>query len=469
MIKKIFKKLTAPKAKKEDTKRREYVLNILLLGIIVFLLVVIAIFISDMAVSGLYYQQVNLLKTLISYLAILLAFIFLFFLSRRGFILTASGILISILVIATSFLVASFGAELPTGLLGYILAIIFAGILINSGFAFLTTIISCLAILTITYLQINGHIEVNSYWKSEPLKIVDIIMFCAMFFVVAVVSWLSNRETEKSLRRARKSEAELKKERDMLEIKVEKRTAELKKAQAEKMAELSRFAEFGRISSGLFHDLVNPLTALSLNLEQINNGQDNIDNAKSYLDQSIKTTRRMGDLINAVKKQIAHQQNSTYFSLNKEIEEIIELMAYKARKANVNIIFEADENINTLGDPVKFSQVIMNIVANAIDAFDEMEKKSTNKQVLINIKKDKQNTLITIKDNGSGIKPENLPKIFEAFFTTKNFSKGSGIGLSSSKNIIEDIFAGSIQVVSEYGRGTEFIINIPLIKKDGKN
>jgi C4-dicarboxylate-specific signal transduction histidine kinase len=408
-------------------------------------------------------ENFSLIGSLFICLTALAGYLLLFFISRLGYFKFAAYIFIFSFFALTTYYAYSFGAELFTGLLGFILVIIISGILINSRFAFFITLLSSIALILIGYLEINNLIQPNLYWKTEKLKFQESFFFSFSFLVIAIVSWLSNKEIEKSLKRARKSEKELKKERDSLEIRVEERTEELKKTQMEKMSELSRFAEFGRISSGLFHDLVNPLTALSLNLEQVNQGHStDIKSAKTYLDQSIKTARRMGDLITAVRKQIARQENKAAFSINAEIEEIIELLSYKARKANVEINFTADKNIMTYGDSIKFSQIIMNLSANAIEAYEKASQSIANKTINISLTEKNKRVVLEIEDFGEGISDENMQKIFNPFFTTKDFARGNGIGLSSSKNIIEKDFAGTIAVTSQLNHGTEFVINFPI-------
>ena len=110
-----------------------------------------------------------------------------------------------------------------------------------------------------------------------------------------VIAWLSNREIEKSLKRARRSEAALKVERDALEITVEARTRQLREAQADQLSQLYRFAEFGQISSGLFHDLVNPLNAMSLNMENILSIQDHatVSEMRERIERAMGSAKRM--------------------------------------------------------------------------------------------------------------------------------------------------------------------------------
>ena len=185
---------------------------------------------------------------------ILIIFISLLFLSRIGWYIFASYTLISIYFVAITYAAYYWGPDLPTALLGYALVIVVSSILISTRFAFIVTLLVSSLIIFFTYLQSRILLLPRLEWKTERLGVYDGIGFAAIFCIIMTVSWLSNREIERSLRRARTSEAALKEERDMLEITVEDRTRELQKTQSEKIAQLYRFAEFGKLASGLFHD-----------------------------------------------------------------------------------------------------------------------------------------------------------------------------------------------------------------------
>ena len=153
-------------------------------------------------------------------------------------------------------------------------------------------------------------------------------VFVFSFINIMIVAWLSNREIEKSLKRARRSEAALKKERDLLEVKVEERTRALKESQAEKMTQLSRFAEFGRLASGVFHDLINPLTIVSLNLENIkDSSHKELNNVNSSIKRATDASRRMESFILAIKRQLSQQGSLEKFNVCEEIRQVAQILS----------------------------------------------------------------------------------------------------------------------------------------------
>ena len=105
--------------------------------------------------------------------------------------------------------------------------------------------------------------------------------------------------------------------------------------------------------------------------------------------------------------------------------------------------------------PGRLNQVFMNILSNAGQAIKDKG------QILIKTYKDENNIYISIKDSGDGMMEETKNKIFEPFFTTKDVGKGTGLGLSISYGIVKN-HKGEIEVNSEIGKGTEFLITLPL-------
>lgn len=155
------------------------------------------------------------------------------------------------------------------------------------------------------------------------------------------------------------------------------------------------------------------------------------------------------------------ESNSQTFSIINEIEETIQILSYKARKEGVIIKFNSNKDINIYGSVIKFNQVISNIISNAIEAYHSLN--NNNKIVKINIRDDDTKIIIKISDNGCGIKNKNKSKIFEPFFSTKKENnRGLGIGLSSSKYIIEKHFKGKIIIITH--PETTFNIHIPYDK-----
>ncbi len=456
---KLYSLILKPRTKDEDSQRRELILNIILAGSLL-LIAWSHIFVIS---SHLAHHESGLYVALFPFMCVGVFYILLYIASRRGHITLASYGLVLLFLIGTIYTTSRWGASLPIGLLSYALIMTISSVLISPRVGLIVTLIP---ILTIT---IFGRQEILSglrpVWKNGLISIFDIIEYACIFAAIATVSWLSSTEIEKSLKRARASEAALKKERDMLEITVQERTEALEKAQFEKMFYLYRFAEFGRLSSGLFHDLMSPLNSLSLSIEHLANTLDpHIPLLKEQLGQATKASDRLATLVSTIKKQFHLDVDKKHFCLNDVIEETMALFTYTSLNSKVELLFEADEQYFCFGSPTQFQQVVTNIVANAFDSY--ATSPTNNRIIIIKLHQEHSRILVCIEDQGPGIAAEILPRIFDPFFSTKEKQQGMGLGLASVKRIIEKDFAGDITVESEPNIKTIFTISLPLPPRD---
>jgi len=137
----------------------------------------------------------------------------------------------------------------------------------------------------------------------------------------------------------------------------------------------------------------------------------------------------------------------------------LQFLNYKAKRNDVEIIFNADKNLIIKGDAIKFNQIVTNIVSNAIDAYQE---DSLDKEINIKLTELENEIELKISDNGIGIEEKIINHIFEPFFTTKHNGENLGLGLSLIKKIVEKSFLGTIHVSSKVNFGTTFTIKIPV-------
>ncbi len=464
----IIKKLITPKSPNKDVARREFILNILLVGSLMLVLAGLVENLIYFNLSNLSDYQYHGINPLITFaFAIFLAGLFV--LSKIGKVRLSAFIFIYFIFLSSAYTSFYWGIDVPQALLMYSVVIVMSGILINTKFAFITTLLIGLILAILSFLQVNNILPANVNWRNQPQTFGDTLVQIVTLAIIATVSWLFNREMERALRRAWRSEAAVKRQRDKLEITVEKRTKELKRIQAEKMAQLYRFAEFGKSASGLFHDLANPLTLVSLNLKRLNRKvkQPKLVETEVALQRAITGTKRLENFIYAARKQIQHQEVLQEFSIKDEINQAIQMVEHRARKSSITIVFKPHQNIKIFGNPVKFNQLITNLLTNAIDAYDRVKKR--RRLVEIRMEKVNSNVRLEVQDWGCGISQADLPHIFDPLFTTKGIEKGTGIGLSICKDIIEKGFEGNYLVESKKGVGTNFTIEFPIKKYARQN
>jgi|AntRauTorckE6833_2_1112554.scaffolds.fasta_scaffold00189_20 signal transduction histidine kinase len=295
----------------------------------------------------------------------------------------------------------------------------------------------------------------------------------SVFIIVFLFYYKKNKTLKKKLSSKYENYLNLSAKYESLNLDIEKLNTENKKKTelyTDKINDLYRFAEFGKLSAGVFHDIINPLTAISLNLEQLEQKKTKFN--KCFLENAIHSTKKMQAFIISVKKQINNKEKEKYFNINDEIEDCICLLTYKARKNNVRLIFKHSKKIFVLGLNIKFNQVVLNLISNAIDSYRNI-KRDEGRLVIIKINKNKNKLKLIVQDFGEGIKKENHHKIFTAFYSTKKHKQSSdkedqnnGIGLHNSLYIIRKYFKGKIIVDSKYGQGTKMLIYLDTKNKN---
>lgn len=453
----FYKNLVKSKSKYINIRRQEFILNIIITSSILFISIISFIY------TYLYIYKVAIIKDSnkgefpFVIFFVLLSFLLLYFLSRKGFSRFSAYILIFLYFVPTTYGLYKWGSDLPMGLLIYILLVTMAGILISTRFAFILFLTESITLITLTNLQINGIFKPISFWRNENITMSNAIEFSIVLGVILILTWLHNREMEKALRKARKSEKLL------LEIRVKERTEELKIVQEEKISQLYHFYEFGQLSAGIFHDLINKLAITSLGFEQLQDGEvikRVPKDIEKIINRAIGTIDGLNKFVSSAQKQIKTESKLTLFFINNEIESCLSVMKFKFNKFHVKAVFDPyEKNLEIHGDEFKFNQILANLISNAIDAYKDIPETRVDRKVMITVSEEDKMLKITIQDWAIGISKENIKKIFTSFFTTK---ETMGLGLYTAKKNIEKYFHGSITVESELNKGSIFTIKIPL-------
>jgi signal transduction histidine kinase len=377
------------------------------------------------------------------------------YLSRLGRQQLATFGLLGILSLASLQLTMRWSFELPISELMYALVIVVAGILLTTRAALAVTGFVSLSLLVISYEQVSRHLHPQTNWVNRDFQMADAIGYTGVLCLIALVSWLTNREINHSLEQAQASEAALIHERDNLEIKVTERTRDLEQAQLLRTMELQRLAEFGRVGATLLHEIANPLTAASLNLEQCGGHES------SLVKQAFQNLQQMERYLEAARQQLKTNGQLTTFEVNHELDQIVRIMAPLAQRSGVKLSVQQQGNYKLHGDPVKFSQLVANLIANSLDAYKDSPPSKASRQVLVAVKQSGKWLDLGVSDQGKGIDEEVLPHIFEAFYTTKGQTgHGLGIGLATVKQYATVDFGGSIKVKSSKRLGTQFSVKL---------
>lgn len=294
---------------------------------------------------------------------------------------------------------------------------------------------------------------------------IDILTFIPIIVLVILLFFLSDRETKKSLEQSKASAKVLAQDRNALQLKLNESTRALRESELARINELTKAAEFGRLAQGLFHDLMTPLTSIILHTEKLKDR----DITHKNMERAVEAGNRMARYIQDIRTTLSHEESERECILSEELDSILHLLAYKAKTGAIEIAVTKQDRCTWYGNPLKMRQIFSNLISNAIDSFEKVSRgpeQNVKKKIQISITKSSLVTTIEIRDNGSGISPQNMEKVFEPFFTTKAFNKGTGIGLSTVKSIVEKDLKGKIEMESQEGTGTLFRIIFPTQYKD---
>ena len=217
-----------------------------------------------------------------------------------------------------------------------------------------------------------------------------------------------------------------------------------------------KLASLGRLSAGVAHEIGNPLSGILGYIEILNRSKSLSEDEKNRFVSNIKSETLRIDRIIKTLLDYAKPRDLEISSvnINEIINSTINLLRTQGLFNNLDLEINLDDTIKNIeADPHQISQVIINLLLNAKDALTDKGK------ILVkSIRNDDGGVDIFIQDNGSGIPREQIDKIFDPFYTTKDPGKGTGLGLSVSARIIQ-LFGGKISVDSTEGVGTTFKIS----------
>jgi len=270
-----------------------------------------------------------------------------------------------------------------------------------------------------------------------------------------------NRLTENLEIRVEQRTKELKELNDDLQIRIDDAVREVKR-QTAIMSQQARLASMGEILENIAHQWRQPLNSVSWVLNDIKfkselgkRDEIDIDEVASKINESIQF---LSNTVDDFRKFVDKSDMAQTFNLKKTIESTIKIIEDTFRELNIKVHLDCDENITYKGYENDIKHTIMNLINNARDAFEERGIK--NGEINIRVYHEKDELIITVQDNAGGIPKPILKNIFEPYFTTKHKTKGTGLGLYMSKNMIERVH-GSIEAFSILNKKTTFVIKLP--------
>lgn len=242
---------------------------------------------------------------------------------------------------------------------------------------------------------------------------------------------------------------------------LEKRAKEIDRRRMEELAlEANRFETLGRFVSGMLHDLGTPLAVINGQIESILSQPAEADGVER-LRVMHGQIALCADIVRSAMNFLRHEtQRFSILNINDVAEACLSITAPLLKKSGVVVRREMAQNIPICeGDFVLMRQAVLNLITNACQA---MEKQEGAREILVRTWREPDYVCIAIADTGPGIPPENRPKIFETFFSTKG-DKGTGLGLAAVKNIMRR-HRGNVFFKESANGGAEFILKFPLVR-----
>lgn len=226
----------------------------------------------------------------------------------------------------------------------------------------------------------------------------------------------------------------------------------------------SRFASLGQMMASIAHQWRQPLTELTLSLFNMKRASLKRDDeqVEAIYTEAKGMIQNMSQTIEDFINFFRPDKPKEPFKVAKSIEESLQILKKSLEKEHIEIDQDIDETLEAVGVSNELSQVVINLLQNAKDAFSG--KEISKKRVKIRLYQKDEFAEIVISDNAGGIEQSVLERVFEPYFTTKHTAKGTGLGLFMSKLIIEKGLFGSIEA-KNVGDGASFIIKIPLAKE----
>ena len=244
-----------------------------------------------------------------------------------------------------------------------------------------------------------------------------------------------------------------------LEQRVAERTEELRKTE-DQLIKSDKVASLGKLAAGVAHEINSPLTGILTYSSLLLQAKPDGDPDREDLEVIVNETNRCKNIVKGLldfARQTAPQKTLT--DINEVVEKSTNLIAHQASLQNVKIEKKTAPGLPKISvDVGQIQQVFINILLNAIEAMPE------GGNLTVSSAREDKMVAVRFTDTGVGIPKENLPKILDPFYTTKEQGSGTGLGLSVSYGIVER-HRGKLEVKSRVGKGSTFTVKLPIKEK----
>ncbi|UZP67891.1 ATP-binding protein [Desulfovibrio mangrovi] len=319
----------------------------------------------------------------------------------------------------------------------------------------------------ISKLERSNILKINKHLRSQLVfSIMGVsILFLIIFYIVStrVLKPLKIIElTTMQIARGNFQPLEVRKANDEIRQVQEafnRMVQELEKRQ-DQLVQAQKLSSIGTLSAGIAHQVNNPLNNISTSAQILRDVvKDSVDPFGMKMLGNIETeTARARDIVRGLLEFARHTELSIKLvPLKGVVDKAVQLVSSQV-PPGVTVTVNVPEDIRLELDPQRMGEVLLNLVLNAIQAIETLPG-----EISLYLGNDAPENMVTliVEDTGKGINENDLPHIFDPFFTRKEVGKGTGLGLSVAYGIIEE-FKGRIRAESQEGVGTRFMIDLPL-------
>jgi signal transduction histidine kinase len=227
------------------------------------------------------------------------------------------------------------------------------------------------------------------------------------------------------------------------------------------LVQAAKMSTVGQMSAGIVHEIKQPLTAIQGHL-QLALMENPSGNHAERLTKIMEAVERLNGLLLKFKSfSYMSEENMEHLSMRGVVDQVHELLGHHLVMKEIHCMIEHEEHLPyILGDNDSLQQVITNLLINSIDALED--NTADDRRIIIGTHSSRDTVYLEIEDNGCGIPQEVMQRIFDPFFTTKSADQGTGLGMAIVQSILQKHEA-TIDVQSEVGKGTRFIIGFPAV------
>ena len=232
------------------------------------------------------------------------------------------------------------------------------------------------------------------------------------------------------------------------------------------MLKQEQLSVLGEMAGGMAHDINTPISAINTAITMLSRKSTD-EREKAILNNMQVSTDRIISIVTSMRNQVRNMGSDAKetFSLNMMASDLNVIVQNELKKSGCTFTIDIKEEISIYGERTKLGQVLTNLVVNGIQAYSSNGKKGN---VTLFAKKESNSVcLIEIIDEAGGIPEKVQPYIFNNIMTTKG-SKGTGLGLYLASTVIKGVYEGTIDFETVVGKGTKFIIKIPMKVEDKK-